>query len=1163
MTRAVPRFPDQELPKQLGRYFVTQQLKVGGMASVYLAELCGPAGFRKKVALKLLAITEPENGEEKTLPDTSTEARLGGLLHHPNIVDVYELGDWQGYQFIAMEWVDGLTLSELVQTIGPPPPAVVLEIASAIALALETAHTLALPDSTVGLFHRDIKPSNIMVTRNGEVKLVDFGIATTSAASVPAFRGGKFSLVGTPSYMAPEQLLGRPVDARSDLYGLGLVLALLTTGKRIPKNYLLNRVMNGKTPEVPVINPEMLEDIEQIAPGLGTLLAKTTHPKASQRFQSAAELYEAIESLRDAIGFRPRLRTWLREALQAHPETANPPKQATESASQKSAPSAFEEETVVIFPSNLVESSDAFVGRKTYLETLKTKASGEVPVVTVLGTGGTGKTRLAKQCGRALQDGFPGGVWFIDLTEATEEWAFLQTISEVLALPVPKQEPLSQVAQVGYGLDGMGKALIILDNFEQIAEQASTTVELWCRMSPETRFIVTSRIRLNIQGEHVLELPPLNPDEAVELFYHRATHSGFVANRSVEERDVVREMVRTVDCLPLAIEMAAARTRVLHPKQLLQGLKESRDLLSIGRIGQEGRQGNLHSLMDWSWGLLEPWEQSALAQLAVFEGGFSLEAALTTLNLSEFWPKAPSVLEVVTALYNHSLLHSQATDLNPRFGMYVTVRDFALSKLQMQKSENIEQSIHHRHAMFFAGLGEFQTFWGLHYEPGASRVDSVRQDLQNCLAAMRWLEKTGDYEAAAKACLAACSAFHGDDAVGSRRRLLEHANSFALSPELAARIVGQIVHVRQAMGYAGFADLVDQIEAVLPSDGQWNNPEQELALRCILLSVLRSPDMADRARVEFERCEALSLRLGTPFFHALACLHFGNIQAHGANDNSAEALFEQATALFKDLGADGHYVLALGNLASRLLRIGRYKEAEMGLNQALKINRRLQRKAVDTFLMCNLGSCQFVMGRDEEAERTFRRVIELAQELRDVQTEGSARNNLGALMSRAGRFFEAIEWLESAKLARGEASIYDGVADGNIGNLLIEIENFAEARKRLQLAIAQLEENLKWASAVFLGSIALLDALEGHFERAEQRLLDAIEQLRHFNQVEFGKLHAKGYLIYRLMGKDEEAANLLKVATQINEMSQNQAETDIDFILDKSVASRRVGTPSK
>ena len=174
-----------------------------------------------------------------------------------------------------------------------------------------------------------------------------------------------------------------------------------------------------------------------------------------------------------------------------------------------------------------------------------------------------------------------------------------------------------------------------------------------------------------------------------------------------------------------------------------------------------------------------------------------------------------------------------------------------------------------------------------------------------------------------------------------------------------------------------------------------------------------------------------------------------------------------------------------------------------------------------------------MMGRDEQAEKTFRRVIVLAQKQRDVQTEGSARNNLGTIMTRAGRYEEAIEWLESAKMARVAPSIYDGVADGNIGHLLIEVERFEEAREYLQLAMRQLETKLRWASAVFLGSMALLDALEGDFESAEQRLLDSIDGVGQFDRGELGKLYAKGYLIYRLMHKEAEATGMLEAALKL------------------------------
>ena len=233
-THSVDSVPPEELPITFGRYTLLRLLGQGGMGRVFEAELSGPSGFRKRLALKVVA--ERSFGQDdRSRDEFLREARIGGLLRHPNVIDCYDFGVTDGHPFIAMELVDGLSLRELVAR-GPLPPTVLLDCAVQICEGLAHAHGLVVDGEPLELVHRDLKPSNLLVTRQGLVKILDFGLARASQAVAGAEVAGAITKTGTvrgtPSYMSPEQANGSDVDPRSDLFALGAVLFELATGER-------------------------------------------------------------------------------------------------------------------------------------------------------------------------------------------------------------------------------------------------------------------------------------------------------------------------------------------------------------------------------------------------------------------------------------------------------------------------------------------------------------------------------------------------------------------------------------------------------------------------------------------------------------------------------------------------------------------------------------------------------------------------------------------------------------------------------------------------------------------------------------------------------------------------------------------------------------------
>lgn len=282
---------------EFGGYRLIEVLGEGGMARVYRAEKAGPMGFRKAVAIKQILPAVAQ--EEKLMQALINEARLGGFLHHRNVVEVYEFGQVGDTWYIAMEFVDGWTLDRILRRCGDGallPPRIVLQIATQLCTGLGYAHTAADADGRpLNLVHRDLKPSNVIVTRDGVVKIMDFGIAR---AESNVFRTQTANVTkGTPVYMSPEQVTGESLDARSDLFSLASVLCEVATGEISFQGTQLYQVMS-KVAAADV--RAQVARAEARIPGIGPVLARAYRKRPGDRYASALEMGQALADVYDA-----------------------------------------------------------------------------------------------------------------------------------------------------------------------------------------------------------------------------------------------------------------------------------------------------------------------------------------------------------------------------------------------------------------------------------------------------------------------------------------------------------------------------------------------------------------------------------------------------------------------------------------------------------------------------------------------------------------------------------------------------------------------------------------------------------------------------------------------------------------------------------------------
>lgn len=287
-------------PTTFGKYFLTRRLAVGGMAEVFLAKLYGAEGFEKDLVIKQIL---PQHARDPEFVQSFVaEAKIAVSLNHANIVGIYELGRVDGTYFIAMEYVDGLDVFQLVEAARKygetVSPGLALLTCEEVAKGLDYAHRKrGIDGQHLGLVHRDLNPRNVLVSREGEVKILDFGIAKTAskAAEMPKTRAGVVK--GTTGYMSPEQATGRDVDARTDIYQTGLLLHELLTGEALfwrPDDEVTRTLMRRHEITAPsTVNPSLPPEVDQLC---RACLARD----AGARPQTAADLAQRIARVRFA-----------------------------------------------------------------------------------------------------------------------------------------------------------------------------------------------------------------------------------------------------------------------------------------------------------------------------------------------------------------------------------------------------------------------------------------------------------------------------------------------------------------------------------------------------------------------------------------------------------------------------------------------------------------------------------------------------------------------------------------------------------------------------------------------------------------------------------------------------------------------------------------------
>jgi predicted ATPase/predicted Ser/Thr protein kinase len=891
---------------KLGSYEIAGALGAGGMGEVYRAR---DTRLGRSVAIKILPAEFSTDNER--LHRFELEARSASALNHPNIVTIYELGQEGSTRYIAMELIEGKTLRELMAE-GSLPIRRTIEIAAQVAEGLAKAHE-------AGIAHRDIKPANLMVTQDGFVKILDFGLAKPAAPSgeendtrtTSSWHTEPGLVQGTLQYMSPEQAGGSHLDFRSDQFSFGLVLYEMVTGKRAFRRNTAVETLTAILREP--VEPVGAQSPDAPAP-LCWAIERCLAKEPDKRYVSTRDLARELATIRDRFSEKP--------ARQVEPR-----------------------------PTNIPVPRTGFVGREKEVAAAKELLlRPDVRLMTVTGPGGIGKTRLAVEVASGLAERFPGGIYFVALSPLRDPGLIASTIVQTLGIREAGGHSPLEILKKNLQDSWRAPMLLVMDNFEHLIEAAPTVAELLAT-APNLKVLATSRAALHVYGEHEFLVPPLAlPDArsappiadlsqfpAVALFVQRAVAAkpDFELNR--ENAQAVMEICARLDGLPLAIELAAARVKVLSPASMQTRLASRLQLLTGGARDLPERQQTLRGAIDWSYDLLSAAEQMLFRRLSVFVGGCTLEGVEAVCNTKRDLDL--DLLDGLASMVDKSLLQqAEQAGGESRFVMLETICEYAREKLVASKEGAATKRAHAAYCLVMAEEGAA----GQSGAKGAEWLERFAMDHDNFRAALEWLTETGDAEWGLRLGTALFRFWETREYLAEGRdrlnKLLKLASAAAPTKARARALFAAGVLAGEQGDYAS-ADALTRES--LEIAGRLDD-KQGVAVSLNALAVyVRDQGDLEAAHALFEQGIVLWRELGDPKAVARALSNIASVVKLQGDFPRARSLYAECLSIFQGLGDRTGVAWSLNSQGDVARDQGDFAAAQTLYRQSLAIFREL------------------------------------------------------------------------------------------------------------------------------------------------------------------------------------------------------------------------------
>jgi predicted ATPase/class 3 adenylate cyclase len=751
-------------------------------------------------------------------------------------------------------------------------------------------------------------------------------------------------------------------------------------------------------------------------------------------------------------------------------------------------------------------------------------------LVTLTGPGGVGKTRLGLQTAAELLDEYQDGVFFVNLAPITDPAFVDATIAQALRVRAADGQPLLDSLKAYLRAKHM---LLLLDNFEQVVETAPVVADLLAA-APDLTVLVTSRAVLHLSGEHEFAVPPLAlPDpmhlppherltqyEAIALFIARAQAVNADFALTELNAPAIADICHRLDGLPLAIELAAARVKLLAPAAILARLGSRLTLLTGGPRDLPARQQTLRNTIEWSYQLLDASEQALFAQLAVFVGGCTLEAAEAVCNAAGELPR--DTLDGLAALIDQSLLRQEEGPAPrgypaPRFVMLETIREYAVERLELSGDA---AAVRRRHAAYYLTLAEQAEPALLGAEQGAwmERLDA---EIDNLRTALAWLRST---ESAAEAGLQLAGAL-GEFWV--RRGYLNEGRAWLA--DMLSRPAGPTTARAYALCKAGFlawyqSDLAQAAALLTESLALYRKLGDKIgigwALRELGLVAANQEDFS-RAAALYEESLALFRERGYASGSACVLATMGIMAVNQRDMERAASLLSEALALFRELGDWQGIVMTLGWLGYVTINRDDLERAMAMLEESLALCREQGLKSDGAWVLVSLGIVADKQRQPERAAELYAEGLAVFRELNVKRGTSMALGNLGYLALDQGDYERA------AALLAESLAVCREIGDRWVIPRLLRSLGTA--------ALAQGDDPR--AAAAFAEGLTLSQSLED-----KHCIAASLEQLAR---------------IASRAGQPERAARLFGVGEIMREVSGIPLDTQIRSDYDRAVAAVR------
>jgi len=629
-------------------------------------------------------------------------------------------------------------------------------------------------------------------------------------------------------------------------------------------------------------------------------------------------------------------------------------------------------------PNNLPQQGTSFIGRDREIDEVKALL-GTSPLVTLLGMGGLGKTRLSLQVAAEQMALFPDGVWFLDLSPLREAALVVSEAARVLDV---SEEPGRPPLQSLCAYLKARRLLIILDNCEHLIKPSAELAHAIVKAAPYVRLIASSREPLHVPGERTYPIMPLplpgrsdsldalSRSTAVRLFVERAQSHKPSFELNEREAPAVAELVARLEGIPLALELAAARVRSLAVSEINKRLKDRYKLLTGGSRVLQERQQTLRALVDWSYELLREEEQALLARLAVFAGGFDLAAAEHVCGSDPLG--GDDVLDLLGSLVEKSLVTLDESTTEPRYRMLETIRDYARERLE-QRGDAVETASRHCAHFFQMAKDANRGLVGSEQAEWLRRLETEQDNVRTAIAL---------------------------------------ALSGGVDPLVAVKFAVAMLGFWTLRGYSTEGRGVVKSVLALPAI-----PASDLAqAHALYVGAVLAESQSDHAEAlqMLETCLVLRRNLGNAVDIAatLSTLSLARLQVGDAV--SASAGEHEALDTFRRLGDRMGEAIALLHLGQIAHYTGDDEQARTYLLQGLVITREIEHREVEAECELVLGEIELDAGKLPQASARFTRSLTVCREAADKRGEANALWRLGRLDLEGGDLASARDRLVGA-----------------------------------------------------------------------------------------------------------------------------------------------------